>query len=55
MKTFADTLEKVIGRRATSCFGVVLLVLMVALIAALLWPKIFPKQPAETPEDQTSR
>jgi hypothetical protein len=54
MKSRADTLEKVIGRRATSCLGVGLLLVILALVTALLWPKFFPK-PQPAPDDKISR
>ena len=55
MKLPADFLEGLIGRRATSCLGVGCLLVTLALIGALLWPKIFPKAPVDAPQDQTTR
>jgi hypothetical protein len=50
MPSRSETVEKMIGRRATSCLGFFLLVLVLLMILALLSPWLFPKEkPANAP------
>ena len=42
MVSRAETMEKLLGRRAVSCFGFALLLLALLLILALAWPYLFP-------------
>jgi hypothetical protein len=49
MARYADTMEKLVGRKTVSCFGFVLFILLALIILALAWPHIFPDKKEDRP------
>jgi hypothetical protein len=50
MPSRSEAVEKMVGRRATSCLGFFLLALVILMVVALLSPWLFPKEkPADPP------
>ena len=49
MKSSGDIIEKWIGRRATTCLGWACLFLVLAMLAALILPRVFEKKEEKVP------
>ena len=55
MTRYADTMEKLVGRKIVSCFGFVLLILLALTILALAWLTGAGCQSPGTPADAAAR
>jgi hypothetical protein len=50
----SEMLEGLIGRRAVSCLGIFLILFILLIVLALLWPSIFPRANAPTKPPQAA-
>jgi hypothetical protein len=48
MRSSGDFIEKMIGRRATTCLGYVALLFVLAMLAAIILPRVLSKK-SDTP------
>jgi hypothetical protein len=55
MKSSGDIIEKWIGRRATTCLGWACLFLVLAMLAALILPRVLGKKEETIPAKTSDR